>query len=73
MAVVHIATKVVDTAGRQNNRGGGVRSRNKTLKQLLPVIVALLTKDSPPNENYVDGIHHQSKVHFLATNFYEQL
>ena len=75
MAVVHIAAKVVDTAGRQNHRGGGVRSRNETLKQLLPVIVALLTKDSPPNENDVDneGIQHQSKVHFLATNFYEQL
>ena len=60
MAVVHIPAKVVDTAGRQNYRGGGVMRRNETLSKLLPVIVALLSKDSPPNENDVDngGIHH---------------
>ena len=75
MAVVHIPAKVVDTAGRQNYRGGGVMRRNETLKQSLPVIVALLSKDSPPNENDVDygGIHHQSKVYFLATKFFEKL
>ena len=33
VAVVHIPAKVVDAAGRQNHRGGGLRSGNEALKQ----------------------------------------
>ena len=35
VAVVHIPAKVVDAAGRQNHRGGGVRRRNETFEQII--------------------------------------